>query len=56
MRKLRFVDSAKDDLVQLADMCAGAILRARRSDARRNDRWLAMLQTAGRIEDLWNFK
>lgn len=56
VRKLRFVDSAKDDLVQLADMCAGAILRARRTDDKRNDRWLAMLRAARRVEDLWDFR
>lgn len=56
VRKLRFVDSAKDDLVQLADMCAGAILRARRTDEKRNDRWLAMLHDARRVEDLWDFR
>lgn len=56
VRKLRFVDSAKDDLVQLADMCAGAILRARRADGKRNDRWLAMLHAARRVEDLWDFR
>lgn len=56
VRKLRFVDSANDDLVQLADMCAGAILRARRSDEKQNDRWLVMLKRARRVEDLWDFR
>lgn len=56
VRKLRFVDSRQDDLVQLADMCAGAILRARRTDAKRSGRWLDMLRRARRVEDLWDFR
>lgn len=56
VRKLRFVDSVNDDLIQLADMCAGAILRARRTDNRREDRWLAMLRDARRVKDLWDFR
>jgi hypothetical protein len=55
VRKLRFVDSHSDNLVQLADMCAGAVLRAYRSDDKRNPRWLDMLRRARRIDDLWEF-
>lgn len=55
VKKLKFVDSSKDNLVQLADMCAGAIARARRADDRRNARWLDMLRTARQVEDLWDF-
>ena len=54
--KFRFVDSRSDSLVQLADMCAGAILRAHRNDLRRDDTWLGVLRRAKRIEDVWNFR
>lgn len=54
--KFGFVDSRSDNLVQLADMCAGAILRAHRSDLRRNRSWLDTLRHAGRVEDIWQFR
>lgn len=50
---LRFVDSRNDNLIQLADMCAGAVLRARRSDDRRDARW--MRQLGPRLENVWDF-
>lgn len=54
--KFRFADSRRDNLLQLADMCAGAILRARRGDAKQDGGWLRVLQRAGRIENLWDFR
>jgi len=54
--KFTFVDSRKDSLVQLADMCSGAILRAYRNDLRRNNSWLTTLQKAGRVDDIWKFR
>ncbi len=54
--KLRFANSRRDNLLQLADMCAGAILRARRGDGKQDACWLRVLQRAGRIEDLWDFR
>lgn len=51
---LKFVDSKGDNLIQLADMCAGAILRARRTDDRKDAQWIRMLQP--RIEDVWDFR
>jgi len=53
---VRFADSCKDNLLQLADMCAGAIARAKRRDAKQDARWLDLLQRAGRIEDIWPFR
>lgn len=49
-------DSVKDPLVQLADMCAGAIARSYRSDRADNNRWRALLQRTGHIENVWEFK
>jgi len=54
--KFSFVDSSRDHLIQLADMCSGAILRANRNDLRRNSSWLNTLTAAGRIEDIWKFR
>ncbi len=56
IKDLKFKDSCGDSLVQLADMCAGAIQRAKRSDDAQDVRWLRMLQRAGRIGDLWTFR
>ncbi len=51
---IKFADSHRDNLIQLADMAAGAIARSYRTDARKDaDRWRKML--AGKIEDVWEF-
>ncbi|MBS0216543.1 MAG: DUF3800 domain-containing protein [Proteobacteria bacterium] len=50
---LKFVDSKSDNLIQLADMCAGAVLRARRTDAYQDGQWLKLLDR--RIENIWDF-
>jgi hypothetical protein len=54
IRRVRLKNSRGDDLIQLADMCAGAIARSYRTDRRDADRWRAMLRP--RIEDIWEFK
>lgn len=52
---LRFADSRRDNLIQLADMVAGAIARSYRQDDRKDpSRWRHML--AGKIEDVWEFR
>ena len=53
---VKFADSSSDNLMQLADMCAGAIARAKRCDERRDPRWLNLLQAAGRVQDIWPFR
>lgn len=53
-RHVRFVDSRNNTLIQLADMCAGAIARSYRTDRQLNDKWLKALET--RIDDIWEFK
>jgi uncharacterized protein DUF3800 len=50
---LRFLDSQSDHLIQLADMCVGAVARAFRS-REDGDRWLRLLRP--RIDDLWQFR
>jgi len=51
---IRFSNSRNDPLVQLADMCVGAIARSYRSDRKDAWRWRAMLEP--RIRDVWNFR
>jgi hypothetical protein len=50
---LQFVDSRRDDFIQLADMCVGAVARAFRSQSQ-CDRWLKLLQP--RIDEIWEFR
>jgi hypothetical protein len=54
IRDVRFKNSASDALVQLADMCVGAIARSYRADRDKSDRWRKILEK--RIEDVWEFK
>jgi hypothetical protein len=53
LRSVEFKDSRADVLIQLADMCAGAVARAYKADRTRADRWLKAL--GPRIEDIWEF-
>jgi hypothetical protein len=50
---LRFVDSRREDLIQLADMSVGAVARAFRSRGQA-DRWLRLLEP--RIDEIWQFR
>ncbi|MDD2367051.1 MAG: DUF3800 domain-containing protein [Desulfuromonadaceae bacterium] len=53
-KSLKFADSRSDDLIQLADMAAGAIARSYRDDDRKNaSRWRIMMKS--KIEDVWEF-
>jgi hypothetical protein len=54
VKDVRFKESHRDVLVQLADMCAGAIARSYRTDRKKHDRWRKML--APRINDVWDFR
>lgn len=54
IKDVRFKDSKSDVLVQLADMCAGAIARSYRTDRKYHDRWRRKL--APRINDVWDFR
>jgi hypothetical protein len=54
VKEIRFANSKSDPLVQLADMCVGAIARSykhKRSDA---SRWREILRP--KIDDVWDFK
>ncbi|WP_428151117.1 DUF3800 domain-containing protein [Brevundimonas sp.] len=53
VRDCRFSDSKNDPLIQLADMCAGAVARSFRTDRRDAHRWRDMLRP--RLDDVWQF-
>lgn len=54
VRDCRFSDSRTDPLIQLADMCAGAVARSYRVDRKDRRRWRDRLRP--RIDDVWQFK
>lgn len=54
VNKITFSDSSRDRLVQLADMCAGAIGRAQRKDRDDARRWLEVL--GPKIQNIWHFR
>jgi len=54
MKSCDFSDSARDPLIQLADMVVGAIARSYRNDRPDKDIWRKML--ARRIDDVWDFE
>lgn len=53
IRDLRFKNSKNDPLLQLADMCAGAIARSYRERPHK-ERWRQMLRL--RLDDVWEFR
>ncbi|MGX5732633.1 DUF3800 domain-containing protein [Bosea thiooxidans] len=54
IRKVTFSDSRNDRLVQMADMCTGAIARSYRENRDDAQRWREMLKP--KIEDIWPFR
>ena len=57
IKSIKFADSRRDNLIQLADMATGAIARSYNQDARGHaDKWLKILRDNGKIEDIWEFK
>lgn len=54
IKSVKFADSRRDSLVQLADMVVGAIARSYRGDRKNADRWRGLLQP--KIEDVWEFR
>lgn len=53
IKDVRFKESERDRLVQLADMCAGAIARSFKADREDRHRWRNML--GRKVEDVWRF-
>lgn len=57
VRSVKFAESHRDNLIQLADMVAGAILRSYRTDDRKDAlRWRQQLVRSGRVGDIWEFR
>lgn len=56
IKKFKFVDSKKDNLIQLADMIVGAIARNYSGKRKETNRWLNMLKKKGKIQNIWDFK
>jgi hypothetical protein len=54
VKKVKFQNSKSDRLVQLADMCTGAIARSYRLDKGDRLRWRKML--GQKVENVWDFK
>lgn len=55
IKKIKLVDSKKDNLIQLADMIAGAISRHYHQKRPNSSRWFNVLNSKGRIRKIWNF-
>jgi hypothetical protein len=52
---VKFAESHRDNLIQLADMVAGAIARSyREGDRNEHDRWRRMLNS--KVRNIWNFR
>ncbi len=54
VESVKFADSVSDPLIQLADMCVGAIARSFRHDRKEPSRWRRILEP--RIGNIWNFQ
>lgn len=54
IKDVRMKDSHGDALVQLADMCVGAVARSYRPDRADNGRWRKMLRN--KLDDVWEFE
>ena len=54
LKDVRFSNSQSDRLVQLADMCAGAIARSYKEDRDFAGRWREMLRH--KTDDVWEFR
>ena len=54
--KVKFVDSKTDNLIQLADLVAGSILRSTQTNKTDSSKYLDILKKQGRIDDVWYFQ
>jgi len=54
IKDIRLKDSRGDSLVQLADMCVGAVARSYRADRPDHNRWRRMIRT--KLDDVWDFQ
>lgn len=54
IKDVRLKDSRGDSLIQLADMCVGAVARSYRTDRPDHGRWRTMIQ--GKLDHVWEFR
>jgi len=54
--KVKFVDSKTNNLIQLADLAAGSILRSTQDDKTDQNMYLDILKNSGKVEDVWYFQ
>jgi len=54
IKDVRLKDSHRDPLIQLADMCVGAVARSYRDDRKDAHRWRDMIKP--KLDDVWEFK
>jgi len=54
IKDVRLKDSRGDSLVQLADMCVGAVARSYRTDRPDHNRWRRMIRN--KLDDVWDFE
>lgn len=55
IKKFKFIDSKRDNLIQLADMVIGAIARSTNETRKDSKRWLKILQQKRKIKNIWYF-
>jgi hypothetical protein len=57
IKKIKFVDSQQDNLIQLADMVVGAVSLAHTNKlTKEKSKWFAVLKNKGRIDNIWHFR
>jgi hypothetical protein len=54
LKEVRFGNSQNDRLLQLADMCVGAVARSYRTDRKDSGRWRDMIRP--RLHNVWDFR
>lgn len=56
IKKIKFVNSRSDNLIQLADMCVGAVARSYNPNREDSGFWLEKLKEAGKIQKIIHLK
>lgn len=54
IKDLKFVNSKNDNLIQLADMVAGSIMKTTQSGRNDSQNYIKVIQR--RVEDIWHFQ
>ena len=54
VKSVKLIDSCGDNLIQLADMCVGAIARSYKADRNNASRWYDMI--GPKLTNVWMFR